>query len=261
MTDEPELHYEITDRIGVVTFNRPHARNALTFEMYEQLGAICETAPDDGSVAAIVITGAGDRAFAAGTDISLFRDFGTPEQGIDYERKFANCFVRIESCPVPTIAAMNGACTGGGAGIAAVCDLRLASRNLKYGFPIARTLGNCLSAAALTRLKAVLGEGRLVDIMLTSRLIEADEALRIGLVSEVLDDPAALMQRALALANQLKGHAPLTMRVTKDLLRRIRDSQPKVEDDDVIGMIYSSADFREGLEAFLAKRKPQWQGR
>lgn len=258
---DQELLYEITDRIGRVTFNRPQARNALTFEMYERLGDICATAPTDGSVAAIVITGSGEKAFAAGTDISLFRDFGTPEQGIDYEHKFAHCFTRIESCPVPTIAAISGACTGGGAGIAAVCDLRLASRSMKFGFPIARTLGNCLSTAALSRLKALLGEGRLVDIMLTSRLIEADEALAMGLVNEILDDPAALMDRAMALANQLKGHAPLTMRVTKELLRRLRDSAPKVEDDDLIGMIYSSADFREGLEAFLAKRKPEWQGR
>ena len=209
-----ELTYEVRDEIGLITFNRPQARNALTFEMYDQIGDLCAEAPTDGSVKAIIVTGAGEKAFAAGTDISLFRDFHTAEQGIDYERRFAHCFTRIESCPVPTIAAIAGACTGGGAGIAAVCDLRLATRSIKFGFPIARTLGNCLSAGALNRLAAVIGEGRLVDILLTSRLIEADEALRIGLVSELLDDHAALMERAWALATQLKSHAPLTMRVT-----------------------------------------------
>jgi len=260
MSDE-ELLYEVSDQVGLVTFNRPQARNALTFEMYERLGDICEGAPSDGSVKAIIVTGAGEKAFAAGTDISLFRDFRTAEQGIEYERNFARCFTRIEACPVPTIAAISGACTGGGAGIAAVCDLRIATRSIKYGFPIARTLGNCLSTAALSRLAALLGEGRLVDIMLTSRLVEADEARAIGLVNELTDDHRQLMDRAFALAEQLKGHAPLTMRATKELLRRMRASAGVVADEDIIGMVYSSADFREGLEAFLAKRKPDWQGR
>ena len=260
MTDQ-ELRYEVSDNIGLVTFNRPQARNALTFEMYDRLGSICESVPTDGSVKALIITGEGDKAFAAGTDISLFRDFHTPEQGIEYERNFTRCFTRIESCPIPTIAAISGACTGGGAGIAAVCDLRLATRSIKYGFPIARTLGNCLSSAALARLSALLGEARLTDILLTSRLIEGDEALQIGLVSELVDDHHQLMTRAHALATQLKGHAPLTMRVTKELLRRMRNSGPRVHDEDIIAMIYSSSDFREGLDAFLNKRKPNWQGR
>ncbi len=256
-----DLTYEVRDEIGLITLNRPRARNALTFQMYERIGDICADAPTDGSVKAIIVTGAGDKAFAAGTDISLFRDFHTAQQGIDYERNFARCFTRIEACPVPTIAAICGACTGGGAGIAAVCDLRLATRTIRFGFPIARTLGNCLSAGALARLAAVLGEGRLVDILLTSRLIEAEEALTIGLVSEVLDDHEALMARAWSLASQLKQHAPLTMRATKELLRRLRAAGPEIDDEDVIGAVYSSADFREGLDAFLAKRKPRWQGR
>lgn len=256
-----ELLYQVEDRIGLITFNRPQARNALTFEMYERLGDLCERAPTDGSVKAIVLTGAGDRAFAAGTDISLFRDFHTAQQGIEYERKFARALARVEACPIPTIAAICGACTGGGAGIAAMCDLRIAAGTLKFGFPIARTLGNCLSAGALSRLAVLLGEARLMDIMLTSRLIEADEAKAIGLVSEVLDGPEQLMARAWALAAQLAEHAPLTMRATKELLRRLRERGPAVHDEDVIGEVYASADFREGLDAFLAKRKPNWQGR
>jgi enoyl-CoA hydratase/carnithine racemase len=162
---------------------------------------------------------------------------------------------------VPTIAAITGACTGGGAGIAACCDMRIGTRSMKFGFPIARTLGNCLSAATLARLVGVLGEAGVIDLIYTSRLIEADEAFRIGLVSELVEDHEAVVARSDALARQIAGHAPLTLRVTKELLRRLRHQLPTVDDDDLIGMVYTSADFREGLDAFLTKRKPNWQGR
>ena len=114
----------------------------------------------------------------------------------------------------------------------AVCDLRIATTTLRFGFPIARTLGNCLSAGALSRLAALLGEGRLVDILFTSRLIESDEALAIGLVSEILADHEQLMQRAWALARQLCEHAPLTMRATKQILGRMRRAGPAVDDEE-----------------------------
>ena len=260
MTAE-ELLYEVCDEVALVTFNRPKSRNALTFDMYQRLAQICATTPTDGSVKAIIITGAGDKAFAAGTDISLFQDFGDPQQGIDYEAKAAENFALIDECPVPIIAAMSGACTGGGAAIASVCDLRIASSDFKFGFTIARTLGNLLSADSLSRLVALIGEAKLLDIILTSRLIEADEALACGLVSEIHADHDAMMEAAWAIAQRIKQHAPLTMRATKTLLRRIRQSRPVIEDQDVIGKVYSSADFREGLESFLAKRKPQWQGK
>ncbi len=253
--------YEIRDGIGLVTLNRPAQRNALTFEMYARLAEICRTIPADGSVRALIITGAGPKAFAAGTDISLFRDFKTPEQGIAYEQKADAHFTAIEACPVPTIAAIAGACTGGGAGIAVCCDIRLAAADMKYGFPIARTLGNCLSAATLARLVAAIGEPRVVELIFTSRLMPADEALRIGLVSEVLPDHASLMARAQALAETLKGHAPLTMSVTKELLRRMRQAMAKVDDADLVAKVYTSEDFREGLTSFLAKRPAQWTGR
>lgn len=244
-----------------ITLNRPDKFNALTFEMYEQIAEICSGVPQDGLVKSMIITGAGGRAFAAGTDISLFRDFKTPEQGIEYERSGDATFTAIEACPVPIIAAIAGACTGGGAGIAACCDIRLATRDMKYGFPIARTLGNVLSAATLSRLVRRFGEGRVAEMIYTTRLIEAEEAHRIGFVSELCDSYDALMQRARQLASQIAGHAPLTITATKALLRRIREAQPMVDDDDLIGKIYTSADFREGLDAFLTKRKPTWTGR
>ena len=256
-----ELIYEIRDGVGIVTLNRPQARNALTHEMYEELGRICTDMPTDGSVHALIITGAGEKAFAAGTDISLFLDFTTPEQGLAYERTARKQFEAYDNCPVPVIAAISGACTGGGAAIAACCDIRIATRTLKFGFPISRTLGNCLSADTLDRLVSLIGPARTKDLIITSRLIEADEAHAIGLVNEVVEDHAALMDRAWALALQLKDHAPLTMRATKVLLKRLREQGRGVDDTDWIGKIYSSADFKEGREAFLAKRKPKWQGR
>jgi enoyl-CoA hydratase len=139
--------------------------------------------------------------------------------------------------------------------------MRIATRDMKFGFPIARTLGNCLSAASLARLVALMGEARVIDLIFTARLVEADEALRIGLVSEIVDNHAALMPRAEALARQIAGHAPLTLRITKELLGRLRRSAAKVDDTDLIAKCYTSADFREGLEAFLAKRPPRWTGR
>lgn len=256
-----ELLYRVEDGIGRVTFNRPEARNALTFAMYDRLAEICAGISLGGPVKVMILTGAGEKAFAAGTDISQFRAFKTPEQGIAYEKHADKIFTAIEACPVPIIAAISGACTGGGAGIAACCDIRLATRDMRFGFPIARTLGNCLSASTLRRLVAVAGHACVGDMIYTSRLIEAAEAARIGLVNEILDDHAALMARAEALAQRIKEHAPLTMNVTKTLLRQIRDSGNPVDDEALIAKVYTSHDFREGMEAFLGKRKPQWQGK
>ena len=143
---DTDLLYELRDGIARITFNRPQARNAFTFAMYERLAEICREANDDRSIKAMILTGAGDKAFAAGTDIIQFRAFKTPEDALDYEARIDRVLGALERCRVPTIAAIAGACTGGGAGIAACCDLRIAHRRrAKFGFPIARTLGNCLS--------------------------------------------------------------------------------------------------------------------
>jgi enoyl-CoA hydratase/carnithine racemase len=156
------------------------------------------------------------------------------------------------------VAAIRGACTGGGAAIAACCDLRIASHDLQYGFPIARTLGNCLSVGNLSRLVELLGAARTREILLTSRLISIDEALTIGLANECVDDPVA---RAQELCEQMQHHAPLTMAASKEGLRRLREHAAGVEGDDLIVGCYTSEDFREGMNAFLAKRKPEWRGR
>jgi enoyl-CoA hydratase len=251
-----ELLFDISDGIGFVTLNRPAARNALTFAMYERLA---EISADPQGARALIITGAGEKAFAAGTDIGQFREFRTAGDAIAYEAKLDRVLGALERCQVPTIAAVSGACTGGGAGIAAACDLRIATANARFGFPIARTLGNCLSMGNVARLSALIGPARVTEMIFTARLLSAEEALATGLVSEVLPDQPALMTRAEALARLVASNAPLTLRATKEALRRLRDQLPP--DEDLIRLCYTSEDFREGMEAFLGKRAPVWKGR
>jgi enoyl-CoA hydratase/carnithine racemase len=256
-----ELLHEVRDGVAYVTFNRPQARNALTFAMYERLAEICNQANSDRSIKAILITGAGEKAFAAGTDISQFRAFDKEEDALNYESRIDRVMQAIERCRVPTIAAIHGACTGGGASIAACCDLRIASRDMKYGFPVARTLGNCLSLASYSRLVYLVGAGLVKDIVFRARLIEADEALAKGLVNELCDGQAALMKRAEEITRQVASHAPLTLQATKEALLRLRPSVEHGAGNDLVLMCYMSQDFREGMDAFLNKRKPVWKGK
>ncbi|SMC74405.1 Enoyl-CoA hydratase/carnithine racemase [Fulvimarina manganoxydans] len=258
---EADLLFETRDGIGWITFNRSSSRNALTLDMYDRLEAICASLEAGGPVRCLVLTGAGDKAFAAGTDMSEFRAFARDEDALAYEAQMDRVMGAVEACSVPTIAAIAGACTGGGAAIAAACDMRLANANLRFGFPIARTLGNCLSIANLSRLVALIGAGRTKELIFTARLAGAEEARAIGLVSEILPDHSSLMARARDLAETIAGHAPLTLASTKEALRRLRLEGAGAEDRDLIVSAYMSADFREGMEAFLAKRKPQWTGR
>lgn len=255
-----EITDELRDGILWVTFNRPQARNALTFEMYNRLAELCRQMPTDGSVRAMVLSGAGGKAFAAGTDMTQFRGFETSQDALDYEQQIDDVLDAVERCPIPTIAAIHGACTGGGGSIAAACDLRIASQSLKFGFPIARTLGNCLAAGNLARLSELIGAGLVREIIFTARLIQAQEALQTGLVSEVLPDETALLARASELADKVGSMAPLTLRATKEALRRNRAAL-QVDDSDLIISCYMSEDFRTGMEAFLGKKKPEWKGR
>jgi enoyl-CoA hydratase/carnithine racemase len=257
----PDLIHERRGDVAWITFNRPEARNALTFAMYERLKGICDAANADESLRALVITGAGGKAFAAGTDINQFRDFATPQDAIEYEARIDRILTALEQCRVPTIAAIAGACTGGGAAIAACCDLRIATRDARFGFPIARTLGNCLSMASLARLAGLIGPARVKDLVFTARLFEAGEALGSGLLTEVVEDLPALERRAEELARLVAGHAPLTLRATKEGLRRLQHRLTREEGEDLILSCYMSRDFREGLDAFLAKRKPEFKGR
>jgi enoyl-CoA hydratase len=254
-----DILYEVRDRVAYVTLNRPQTRNALTFDMYEALFDIAGRAANDPGIAAMVISGAGGKAFAAGTDIAEFRSVKTPADALAYEARIDRVLGALVACPKPIIAAISGACTGGGAAIAACCDLRIATADMRFGFPIARTLGNCLSMGNYARLNALLGPARTKDLILTARLMGADEAKSTGFISEVLTDTGMLMKRAGELAATLASHAPLTIRATKEALRRLAAQAPS--GDDLVTQCYMSEDFQEGISAFLEKRPPKWQGR
>jgi len=259
-TTNEDLLYSVTDGIARITFNRPQARNAMTFAMYERMAEICLEINADRSIKALILTGAGDKAFASGTDISQFRAFKTAQDALDYEARIDRVLGTLESVRVPVIAAIAGACTGGGAGIAACCDLRIGTEAIRFGFPIARTLGNCLSMSNISRIVALVGPARTKDLIFRARLVEAQEMLALGLLNEVVPDVETLQRRADETARLVAGHAPLTMETAKEAVRRIRPTLSREQGQDLILKAYMSEDFREGMDAFLNKRTPNWKG-
>ncbi len=255
-----EILFEIKDNgIAWLTFNRPEARNAMTFGMYQRLGEICR-APDP-KMRVLILRGAGNKAFVAGTDIAQFRNFTKPQDALDYESMMDGVFDALEDLKVPTIAAIQGACTGGGAGIASACDLRLGAPSAKFGFPIARTLGNTLSMRNHARLAGLIGVARTKDILFLARLMEVEEMRAIGLLNEITSEDR-LYARAEEVANTLLEHAPLTLLAAKEALNRVlRHWTPPGGGADFVVRNYMSADFKEGVESFLGKRKPRWSGK
>jgi enoyl-CoA hydratase/carnithine racemase len=243
-----------------VTFNRPEARNALTWRMYERLTAACDEVDADDAIRVMVLRGAGDRAFVAGTDITQFERFRAGEDGLAYERELDRRLERLERVAKPVIAEVRGFAIGAGLRLAAACDLRLAAPDAQFGAPIARTLGNCLSASAYAGLVDLLGPSRVAAVMLAGRLISAEEAHAAGFVHEIVPG-AALAGRVREVALEVTALAPLTLRVSKEAVRRVRAARPVPDVDDLIRATYTSADFREGVRAFLEKRKPKWSGR
>lgn len=253
--------YERRGPLAFVTFNRPAARNAMTWAMYESLVDCCDRVDDQPDVRVLVLRGAGGKAFVAGTDIAQFRAFRSAQDGIDYERRIDAVLDRLERVAAPTIAQIDGVATGGGCAVAAACDLRVCTPASRFGAPIARTLGNCLSAANHARLLDLIGPARLKEMLYTGRLFSADEALAAGLVNRVA--PAERLDDAVReIAAAIAANAPLTVRAAKEMTRRVlaRRRLAAADGDDLIAACYSSADFREGVDAFLAKRAPRWRG-
>lgn len=255
----PELLVERDGAVLTVTFNRPRQRNAMTWAMYDGLFDACEQADNDDGVRVMVLQGAGDRAFVAGTDIGQFADFSSGKDGIAYEEKIARIVGRLEGVGVPTVAAVRGYCVGGGLAIAAVCDLRIAAHSARFGVPIARTLGNCLSMNTYSLLVHHLGPARTLDLLLRARLISGEDAHAAGFVSEVCDDEDldAVVQSVVA---PLLEHAPLSMWAAKEAVRRLRQASMP-DGDDLVERAFGSEDFRHAVRAFAVKEAVTWTGR
>lgn len=259
-TDELLFHKD--GKQAWITFNRPKVRNAMTWAMYTRLEEVCEEIDADPDIRVAVLRGAGGQAFVAGTDISQFAEFASEQDPLDYEQRIDRIVGRVESLSKPTIALLEGYCVGGGAAIALACDFRYATPDLQFGIPIAKTLGNCLSMANFARLVDLLGPARTKEVLMLARLLGADEARTAGVVNDAF--PAeAIESEVRAVANTLTGLAPLTLRATKEALRRIQAHRrtPPEDGEDLILSCYMSEDFREAVKAFTEKRRHQWLGR
>jgi enoyl-CoA hydratase/carnithine racemase len=255
-----ELLSESKDRVATVTFNRPEARNAMTFDMYDRLHDLCERADDDPDIRVLVLRGAGDKAFVSGTDIRQFLEFRTKEDALGYEARISRVLRRIHAMRKPTIAMVQGDAVGGGLFMALACDLRLAASHARFGAPVARTLGNSPAPFSVSLFAATVGPIRAREIMLTARLVDATEAKAIGLVDQV--HPATDLQAKVDdLAGRMTELAPLTLAAVKEATRRMMAPVALTDAEDIVLSCYLSEDFKEGARAFLDKRKPDWKGR
>jgi enoyl-CoA hydratase len=254
------LTFQRDDRVALVTVNRPEARNAMTFEMYEGLHDLCDRLDADPAIRVVILRGAGDKAFVSGTDIRQFQTFRTREDALGYEARISRVLNRLAAVTKPTIAMIQGDAVGGGMFMALACDLRMAAEHARFGAPIARTLGNFAAPASLALLVATVGPIRAREMVLTARLIAADEARAMGLVDQV-HAAGDLLARTRELAGRIADHAPLTMAAVKEATRRYIAGVAPKDLEDLILSCYLSQDFQEGVRAFLDKRKPDWQGR
>jgi enoyl-CoA hydratase/carnithine racemase len=253
--------FETDGPLAILTFNRPDARNAMTWEMYQALVDACDRVDKDADVRVFILRGAGGKAFVAGTDIAQFQTFRDREDGLKYEEKLDHVLDRLERVNKPTIAQVQGVAAGGGCAIALTCDLRVATPESTFGIPIARTLGNCLSGASYSRLVDLVGPGVVKDLLFTGRLVSGTEAQAIGMVNR-LASADEIDRTVRELAATLASNAPLTLRATKEMIRRVlaKGRLAAGDDADMVEMCYMSNDFHEGVAAFLDKRKPKWTG-
>jgi enoyl-CoA hydratase/carnithine racemase len=246
---------EVVGRTFRVTFNRPEARNAMTFEMYQKLAEAAAQVDADPDLRALILRGAGGRAFVAGTDIAQFRGF-TGEDGVAYEQRIDEVLGALAAVDKPVIAVIDGHCVGGGLGIACCADVRIGSAASAFSVPIARTLGNTLSANTLGRLVRAFGEPRTASMLITARKVDAQEALAAGFLTAVAED---LDAEAEALIERVVSGAPLTQWAIKENLRRLGGGGP-VDDADVVSRVYGSRDFANAVEGFLTKTPVEWTG-
>jgi enoyl-CoA hydratase len=253
-----KVHLTISDGIAAILIDRPEARNAMTWPMYESLAAICRQLAADSSIKVATFRGAGGDAFVAGTDIEQFVDFKGADAGVAYEKTIDEIVGLVERLPMPTIAIVEGWAIGGGLAICTACDFRVATPEACFGVPIARTLGNCLSMSNTARLVAAFGVPRAKRMLLLAETITAGEAESFDFVTEIAE-PSELDATVARLCKRLAGHAAVTMRVSKEAIRRVvQEGLPQGE--DLIRAAYGSADFKIGVDAFMQKKRPEWTG-
>ena len=255
---EGTVGYRVEGAVAHLTFDRPRARNALTWRMYEELADGLQRIEADPDVHVAVLRGAGGKAFVAGTDIDQFSAFTSGDDGVAYEKKIDGYIDALEKVRVPTIAVVEGLAIGGGLAIANACDIRIAAAGARFGAPIAKTLGNCLSPPNLRRLSASLGVSMVKRMLLLAELPTAETLEPLGYFTSVVDS-AALDEEVARVCETLLRHAPLTLRATRDMLHRLA-TDPLADGSEAIRSCYGSHDFKEGISAFFAKRPATWLG-
>jgi enoyl-CoA hydratase len=253
----------VADGVGVITFNNPEKRNAMSLDMWEGLGHALTELSDDANVRVVILLGAGDKAFVSGADISQFEKTRHNAQASEeYSKKSAAQRALLADFPKPVIACIRGFCLGGGMQVAMSADIRIASDNSQFGIPAAK-LGIAYGYDGLKHLVSLVGPSWARLIMYTGMRIDSAEALRIGLVDRVVAD-TELWGATMEIARTISGNAPLAIKAAKITIAQVL-KDPDKRDMDAIKAIgtacMDSEDFREGRQAFMAKRKPQFKGR
>jgi enoyl-CoA hydratase len=252
----PCLDLSIDEYIARITFNNPAARNAMTWPMYEALKTICDGLAKNPDIRVVIFRGAGDKAFVSGSDIEQFVGLQKDEA---YEVDVDRIFVSLQELPMPTIAIIEGLAVGSGLLMATACDFRISTPDARFGIPVARTLGNCLSPSNLAWISAHLGIPMVKKMLLTAELIKAPTLLESGFLYQIVDS-SEITEAADALAKKMAVLAPITQKASKlSIARLLRNNLPNCT--DLMRETYNSQDFREGVNAFLEGRPPKWTGK
>jgi enoyl-CoA hydratase len=252
------VRYQEVTGIGWITLNRPEALNALNIDVLQRLASILDTVRTDDRVGAVIVTGAGDKAFSAGADITLLNQ-ATPLEVRDFARLAVTVNHKIETLGKVVVAAINGYALGGGLELAEACTLRVAGRHARLGHPEVR-IGALAGFGGTTRLPRLIGKGRAAEFLLTGNLMSADEAQHLGLVNRV-SDPEKLLQETEILVLDILSQAPISVRMTWEALHRglnLTLEESTLLGADYFGLVASTRDFREGTRAFLEKTRPSF---